>query len=185
MSAIPTAAPTKIANSRIWLEGFGGSSFLLWDWPAFCDFLGWDHLSSSVSSFAAWANKSSRPVAFSGGKNRCGRSQFPFSGALCGDAFSGIQSIISSSATSTAGIGEGNEGLPNTGFVVESVFGSNVIPAKRLSALEAADGGAGVEVRERSKRLGSSSRTFGGCLIRRFDDENAASWNIISEGRKR
>lgn len=83
------------------------------------------------SSSLVLANRLSRPVGCSGGKNRCGRSQAPSSSltaflTLTGDGLVGVQSMASSSGISStligdpcvvgAGADDAKEGRPNIGL---------------------------------------------------------------------
>lgn len=65
---------------------------------------------ASPSSSLVFANRLSRPVGRSGGKNRWGRSQAPLSSTalwtLTGDGLVGVQSIALSSRISSILIGE-------------------------------------------------------------------------------
>lgn len=69
----------------------------------------------SPSSSLVFANRFSRPVGRSGGKNRWGRSHVPSSSTafltLTGDGLVGVQSIASSSGPSSTLIGDGWEAV--------------------------------------------------------------------------
>ena len=111
----------------------------------------------SLSSSLVFANRLSRPVGRSGGKNRCGRSQAPSSSstarlALMGDGLVGVQSIASSSGLSSTLIGDPweaagaediKEGWPNTGLVEMSGLEESVREAKRSGSLFADAAGMG------------------------------------------
>ena len=104
---------------------------------------------ASPSSSLVFANRLSRPVGRSGGKNRCGRNQAPSLTstaflALTGDGLVGVQSIASSSGLSSTLIGDPweaevedtKEGCPNTGLTeVTSGLEDNEREARRSGSL--------------------------------------------------